>query len=204
MKGYISKVDSKNEAIAELDKAEKTLQAAKVLFTSGFFEDSLSRCYYSVLHSAKAALLSLGLKANTHDAVKRLFGKEFVEKEIIEKEYAIILREEQDDRLLADYDITFFAEKSQAEKRIEETEHFPKNKNIFRKSTFLIAGAKGLSVSLWQVADESTKEFMVGMYRKVKDEGLSYAEAIRQMKLEFLGGKYKNPFYWAPFVYYGE
>jgi CHAT domain-containing protein/Tfp pilus assembly protein PilF len=85
--------------------------------------------------------------------------------------------------------------------------------------SFLIAGANGLSVSLWQVADESTKEFMVGMYRKVKDEGLSYAEAIREMKLEFLGGapaggaeksgashsgRYANPFYWAPFVYYGE
>ena len=75
--------------------------------------------------------------------------------------------------------------------------------------SFLLAGAKGLSVSLWQVADESTKEFMVGMYRLVKDEGLSYDEAIREMKLEFLGGaayggKYKNPFYWAPFVYYGE
>ena len=121
MKGYISKMDLKNEAIAELDKAEKTLQAAKVLFTSGFFEDSLSRCYYSVLHSAKAALLKVGLKANSHDAVKRL----------IEKEYAIILREEQDDRLLADYDITFFAERSQVEKRIEETEHFIKRIRLF-------------------------------------------------------------------------
>lgn len=75
--------------------------------------------------------------------------------------------------------------------------------------SFLIAGAKGLSVSLWKVADESTKDFMVGMYRLVKEEGLSYPEAIRQMKLEFFGGaayggKYKNPFYWAPFVYYGE
>jgi CHAT domain-containing protein len=71
--------------------------------------------------------------------------------------------------------------------------------------SFLIAGANGLSVSLWKVADESTKEFMIGMYKKVKDEGFSYAEAIRQMKLEFIGGgKYKNPFYWAPFVYYGR
>jgi CHAT domain-containing protein len=50
---------------------------------------------------------------------------------------------------------------------------------------------------------------VAGMYRKVKAEGLSYAGAIRQTKLDFLGGaahggKYKNPFYWAPFVYYGE
>lgn len=70
--------------------------------------------------------------------------------------------------------------------------------------SFLIAGAKALSVSLWQVEDDSTKEFMVGMYRKVKEEGLSYPDAIREMKLEFLGEKYKNPFFWAPFVYYGK
>jgi CHAT domain-containing protein len=82
--------------------------------------------------------------------------------------------------------------------------------------SFLIAGAKGLSVSLWQVADESTKEFMIGMYRLVEEKGLSYAEAIREMKLRFLGRggtnrggtdygeRYSNPFFWAPFVYYGE
>lgn len=68
---------------------------------------------------------------------------------------------------------------------------------------FLIAGARGISVSLWQVADESTKEFMVGMYRLVREEELSYSEAMRKMKLKFINGKYCNPFYWAPFVYYG-
>ncbi|MFP4563060.1 MAG: hypothetical protein ACLFRY_07085 [Spirochaetia bacterium] len=34
------------------------------------------------------------------------------------------MREEQDERLLADYDITFSAEKSQAAKRIEEAGFF--------------------------------------------------------------------------------
>ena len=78
--------------------------------------------------------------------------------------------------------------------------------------SFLVAGAKGLSVSLWQVADDSTKEFMLGMYRLVKEDGLGYAEAIREMKLQFLRGfrgsggrpSFYAPFYWAPFVYYGE
>lgn len=117
-------MEEHSESIAEFEKAVKTLEAAKILSNSGFYEDSLSRCYYSVLHSAKAALLKVGIKANTHEAVKRLFGKEFVEKGIIGKEFAIIFREEQDDRLLADYDITFSAEKSQVEKRIEESERF--------------------------------------------------------------------------------
>jgi CHAT domain-containing protein len=70
--------------------------------------------------------------------------------------------------------------------------------------SFLVAGANGLSVSLWQVADESTMELMVGMYRLVKEKGLSYDRAITEMKREFIrSNKYSDPFYWAPFVYYG-
>ena len=70
--------------------------------------------------------------------------------------------------------------------------------------SFLIAGANGLSVSLWQVADESIMEFMTGMYRLVQEEGLSYDRAMTEMKRRFIKGKYSNPFYWAPFVYYGN
>ncbi len=75
---------------------------------------------------------------------------------------------------------------------------------------FLIAGANGLSVSLWQVADESTMQFMIGMYKLVEEEGYSYDEAITEMKRRFInsvttdGADYSKPFYWAPFVYYGE
>jgi CHAT domain-containing protein len=94
--------------------------------------------------------------------------------------------------------------------------------------SFLIAGANALSVSLWQVSDESTMEFMVGMYRLVRGNGMSYDRAITEMKRRFIrgavditanegsrglvvktegkrpGGKYSDPFFWAPFVYYGK
>jgi len=44
----------------------------------------------------------------------------------------------------------------------------------------------GLSVSLWQVADDSTREFMVGMYRLVHEKGLSFARAMTEMKRPFI------------------
>lgn len=70
---------------------------------------------------------------------------------------------------------------------------------------FLVAGANALSVSLWQVSDESTMKFMTGVYSLVEEEGLSYSQAISEMKRVFLKDDlYKNPFYWAPFVHYGE
>ena len=74
--------------------------------------------------------------------------------------------------------------------------------------SFLIAGANGLSVSLWQVSDESTMKFMTGVYRLVQEKGMGYDRAITEMKRAFLKGSnnesYASPFYWAPFVYYGE
>ena len=76
--------------------------------------------------------------------------------------------------------------------------------------SFLIAGANGLSVSLWQVADESTMQFMIGMYTLVQEQGFTYDRAITEMKRRFInqtnenGKDYSKPFYWAPFVYYGE
>jgi CHAT domain-containing protein len=70
---------------------------------------------------------------------------------------------------------------------------------------FLIAGANSLSVSLWRVADESTRTFMTGLYSLVEDEGLGYAQAMSAMKRSFLhDARYANPFFWAPFVFYGD
>jgi CHAT domain-containing protein len=73
---------------------------------------------------------------------------------------------------------------------------------------FLLAGANGLSVSLWSVADESTAQFMVALYTLVEEKGLSYAEAITDVKRRFIHGDFgdtlKAPYYWSPFVYYGK
>jgi CHAT domain-containing protein/tetratricopeptide (TPR) repeat protein len=70
---------------------------------------------------------------------------------------------------------------------------------------FLTAGANSLSVSLWQVSDEGTREFMTGLYRAVRERGLSWARAMTEMKRAFIrGGAFREPFYWAPFVYYGS
>jgi len=74
--------------------------------------------------------------------------------------------------------------------------------------SFLIAGANGLSVSLWPVADRSTALFMTGLYSLVNKEKMSYAMAITEVKRRFIEGKFgkqwQAPVFWAPFVYYGR
>jgi CHAT domain-containing protein len=70
---------------------------------------------------------------------------------------------------------------------------------------FLVAGANGLSVSLWQVADDSTMKLMVGLYELVSRQDLTYYQALNEMKRRFIRDPdYQKPFYWAPFVYYGK
>ncbi len=74
--------------------------------------------------------------------------------------------------------------------------------------SFLIAGANGISVSLWEVADKSTAQFMVEMYKQAENEHMTYAQAINIVKRKFINGDFgsswKMPFFWAPFVYYGQ
>lgn len=70
---------------------------------------------------------------------------------------------------------------------------------------FLVAGANSLSVSLWQVSDESTMQFMTGVYSLVAEEKISYARAISRMKRAFIrDNRFASPFYWAPFIFYGN
>ena len=112
------------EIRAELEQGYKSLKAAHILYDKDLYEDSLSRCYYSILHSAKAVLVSLDVPVDSHEAVKRLFGQYLIRTGMIEKEYAIILREEQDDRIMADYDITFLPDKDQLKTRIVDARKF--------------------------------------------------------------------------------
>lgn len=66
----------------------------------------------------------------------------------------------------------------------------------------LYAGAAGVAVSLWQVADESTADLMSRFYRQM-DAGGDTAEALRQAKLELIRGSFDHPYYWAPFILNG-
>ncbi len=74
--------------------------------------------------------------------------------------------------------------------------------------SFVLSGANAVSVSLWRVADESTSQFMATMYGLVQDRDISYIDATTEVKRQFINGdfgeKYKAPYYWAPFMYYGN
>lgn len=73
--------------------------------------------------------------------------------------------------------------------------------------SFLEAGANGMSVSLWAISDSATMIFMAGLYNLAARDGVSYADAMTDMKRRFIAGEFgdenRHPNFWAPFAYYG-
>jgi CHAT domain-containing protein/exonuclease VII small subunit len=68
---------------------------------------------------------------------------------------------------------------------------------------FYVAGNKNTLMTLWNVADDSTAEFMSRFFKKLKN-GKGHIDALTETKREFLQiEKYRLPVYWAAFVLYG-
>ncbi|MBU0577902.1 MAG: HEPN domain-containing protein [Bacteroidota bacterium] len=112
------------ETNKELVRARKALLAAKILLKEELFEDSISRAYYAVLHAAKAALSLDGVEPDTHDGVRRMFGLHLVKTGKIEKEFARILKAEQEDREIGDYEVNIEIEEDTVKERVDEAEKF--------------------------------------------------------------------------------
>ena len=69
----------------------------------------------------------------------------------------------------------------------------------------MYAGTPAVVVSLWSVSDKGTKELMVKFYENMIKKNMPKGEALREAKLAMMKeGQYRNPFYWAAFVMYGE
>jgi CHAT domain-containing protein len=66
----------------------------------------------------------------------------------------------------------------------------------------LYAGAQSLLLSLWDVSDRSTAEFMKSFYRSFMAHG-NKAVALQNAMKE-LREDYAHPYYWAPFVMIGR
>jgi CHAT domain-containing protein len=66
----------------------------------------------------------------------------------------------------------------------------------------LQAGAQSLVLSLWDVHDDSTKEFMVEFYTQLQ-AGHSHAEAMQSASVSLREHR-PHPYHWAPFLLIGK
>ena len=75
---------------------------------------------------------------------------------------------------------------------------------------FMAAGSRQVIASLWEVNDASTLSLMEDFYRHLKAGG-NPALALQQAQMDLIRGKIKvpglrvnHPFYWAPFLLFGD
>ena len=64
---------------------------------------------------------------------------------------------------------------------------------------FKIAGAKYLIMSLWQIPDRETKDFMVTFYEHLLEDNMAIPDAFRLTQKE-MKDRFYNPYQWAGFV----
>ena len=73
--------------------------------------------------------------------------------------------------------------------------------------SLLEGGANAAMVSLWPVNDAGTMYFMTGLYQLTEKQGMSYPDAVNEMKRRFISGEFgeffADPQIWAPFIHYG-
>ena len=72
---------------------------------------------------------------------------------------------------------------------------------------FMYAGTPAVAVTLWSVESLSAKDLDIGFFRHLNN-GLPPAQALQAIKLQMLrrqiGDRYRHPYYWAPFVVFGD
>ena len=110
---------NRNMVLAEWNRARESLRAAETLTRDRCYADAISRAYYAILHAAKAALHVHDVAAESHPAVRRMFGLHLVKPGKIEPDWSAYLVESLDDRLAADYDVetSFSREEARGECR---------------------------------------------------------------------------------------
>jgi len=107
-----------------IEKAKEKLRTAEKLFAEGYYDDAVSRAYYSAFHITQALLLTEGLTADSHHGLVILFGLHFIKTGKIAKKFARYLSNLKDDREVSDYEVFSTIDKKTAEKSITEAKEF--------------------------------------------------------------------------------
>jgi uncharacterized protein (UPF0332 family) len=115
---------NQNLLLAEWNRARESLRAAAALTRERCYADAISRSYYAILHAAKAALHVHDVAAESHPAVRRMFGLHLVRSGKIEPEWSAYLVESLDDRLAADYDIEISFSRKEARSQCRRSREF--------------------------------------------------------------------------------
>lgn len=95
----------KYESRKFLEKAERALAAAEILYDNGDTEFAAGRAYYAMLHVAQALLCQNDLKYRKHSGVHSAYGEHFAKTGVLDPKFHRWMLDAFDRRLKGDYDV---------------------------------------------------------------------------------------------------
>lgn len=113
-----------DEIQVNLDRAESSLQAARLLIDTNFLDDAASRAYYAVFHAASALLLLENLSFNSHGGVLRAISLNFVKTGRLDKGYGKNLKWLAELRQIGDYGESRRVTSDEAQRAISVADSF--------------------------------------------------------------------------------
>jgi len=112
------------EMTANLERAERSIQAAKALSSEGYYDFVASRAYYAAFYAATAILLHEGLEFRKHSGVIASIHQRFVKAGKLDEEHGKNLNWLFELRGVGDYGATVHVSQQDAEKAISVAEGF--------------------------------------------------------------------------------
>lgn len=142
--------------LMEWTAAVDALDEARQLISGNKPNGSISRSYYSLLHSARTALLTQGVVTKSHRGLKTTFSKNLVLPGHFEKKWGNILQTASEARLEADYGAKGRLPLERAEDQAERANQFLERTRTFLKT-------QGFSEQELEVANgRDTSEYTPG------------------------------------------
>ncbi len=116
-----------------IEKAERSLEATKVLLERGDYDFAVSRAYYAMFYCAKAMLLTKEVTTKKHSSTISLFCEKFVKSGKFSEELASYLIDAFRKRQIGDYDVFIVPTKDDAEDLINKADLFVKEVKYWLK-----------------------------------------------------------------------
>ncbi|MGH7544863.1 MAG: HEPN domain-containing protein [Gemmatimonadota bacterium] len=107
-----------------LDKAARSIRAARRLLDGGDVEFAVGRAYYAMFYVAEALLTERGLRFRKHGGVHGAFGEHFVKAGELDPKYHRWLLEAFNKRITADYGVDAVATRQDAEGLLAQADEF--------------------------------------------------------------------------------
>jgi len=107
-----------------IKRANETLVEAKLLFTNGHYNTTISRLYYSCFYIVIALLLKNEIKAKSHSGVKTLFFQNFIKTNLLPIEFSDLYSNLFNSRNETDYGDFYYTEKEEIDDIFPKVEIF--------------------------------------------------------------------------------